>query len=123
MTRRSILFASLVVGLLAAAPGAWAQPYGVIGAFIAQPGRRDELIRILAQGTAHMPGCLSYVVAADVAKPDLIWITEVWEDRASHDASLKLPAVQAAIAAGRPLIAGVGMHAETVPQAGIPAPP
>ncbi len=44
-----------------------------------------------------MPGCFSYVVAADPAEPDALWVTEVWESQASHQASLQLPAVQAAI--------------------------
>ena len=43
-----------------------------------------------------MPGCFSYVVAADPAEPDALWVTEVWESQASHQASLQLPAVQAA---------------------------
>ena len=53
-----------------------------------------------------MPGCLSYVVAKDAAEADAIWITEIWDDASSHKASLQLPAVRAAIAKGRPLIAG-----------------
>ena len=52
-----------------------------------------------------MPGCLSYVVAADAAEGDALWVTEVWESQARHQASLQLPAVQAVIAKGRPLIA------------------
>ena len=64
-----------------------------------------------------MPGCLSYVVARDAGHEDAVWITEVWRDKASHAASLSLPQVQAAIARGRPLIAGVGARAETLPAA------
>jgi quinol monooxygenase YgiN len=124
MTRnRRLAAAAVCLALLGFAPSALAQPYGTIGSLIAQPGRRDELIQILAKATAHMPGCLAYVVAADADKPDLIWVTEIWVDQASHDASLKLPAVQAAIAAGRPLIAGFGVHAQTLPLAGLPAAP
>ena len=81
--------------------------YGLIGQFSAKPGQRDALIAILLEGTGGMPGCLSYIVAKDVADPDAIWITEVWDSQASHTASLKLPSVRAAIAKGRPLIAGI----------------
>jgi len=35
-----------------------------------------------------MPGCLSYVVAADATELDALWVTEVWESQASHQASL-----------------------------------
>ena len=53
------------------------------------------------------------------ANPDALWITEVWDNRDNHMASLKLPAVQAAIAKARPIIAGFGQRFETVPVAGI----
>ena len=92
--------------------------HGIIGKLNAVPGQRDALIAILLEGTNAMPGCLSYIIATDPADPDGIWITEVWDDATSHQASLKLPAVQAAIAKGRPLIAGFSNRVETVPVAG-----
>lgn len=92
--------------------------YGLIGKMMAVPGQRDALIAILLEGTARMPGCLSYVVAADPADPDALWVTEVWESEESHKASLSLPSVQEAIARGRPLIAGVGERFITSPVGG-----
>ena len=92
--------------------------YGLIGKMKSVPGQRDALIAILIEGIAGMPGCLSYIVAQDAADPDAIWVTEVWEDQTSHQASLSIPSVQQAIAAGRPLIAGFGERFETVPVGG-----
>jgi len=92
--------------------------YGLIGRFKVQPGARDRLASILLQGTKAMPGCLSYVVAADSKDPDSLWVTEIWESAASHQASLSLPAVMQAISQGRPLIAGVGERFETAPLGG-----
>ncbi|OIJ41651.1 antibiotic biosynthesis monooxygenase family protein [Massilia timonae] len=92
--------------------------YGLIGKMRAQPGQRDALIAILLDGTAGMPGCLAYVIAKDAQDADAIWITETWNDQASHKASLSLPSVQAAIAKGRPLIAGFGERFETEPVGG-----
>lgn len=92
--------------------------HGLIGSFTAVAGQRDALIAILLDGTSDMPGCLSYVVARDTANADLIWVTEVWDSEASHAASLTLPAVRAAIAKGRPLIAGMGSRAVTTPVGG-----
>lgn len=57
-------------------------------------------------------------MAKDVTDKDAIWITEVWTDQASHEASLSLPAVRAVIAKGRPLIAGFGDSTVTVPVGG-----
>src|SRR5262245_38907257 len=78
--------------------------YGLIGQASCVAGKRDELIAILVKDLGTMPGCLSYIVARDTKDPDAIWITEVWDSKESHAASLQLPAVRAAIAKGRPLI-------------------
>jgi quinol monooxygenase YgiN len=93
--------------------------FGQIGRMFATPGQRDALIAILLDGTKAMPGCLSYIVAKDSEDADALWITEVWDSEASHDASLQLPAVQAAIAKGQPLIAKMDTGAVTVPVGGI----
>ena len=98
--------------------------FGLIAKIETTPGQRDALVAILVEGTAAMPGCLSYVVANDVADSDAIWVTEVWASRESHRASLSLPAVQQAIAKGRSLIAGFGERfgaQKTVGGQGLPA--
>lgn len=93
--------------------------YGLIGKMTATPGQRDALIAVLLEGTAGMPGCLSYVVARDPANADAIWITEVWDDESSHQASLALPSVKAAIGKARPLIAGFSDRVVTSPVGGV----
>lgn len=93
--------------------------YGLIGKMITVEGQRDELVSILLQGMQDMPGCQSYIVAHDPSDPDAVWVTEVWQDQASHQASLTLPSVQAAITRGRPMIAGFGERYETIPVGGI----
>lgn len=92
--------------------------YGLIGQIRSVPGERDALIDILLSGLKDMPGCLSYVVAEDATDADALWVTEVWDDKASHAASLSLPSVQEAISRGRPLIAGFGERFETEPRGG-----
>lgn len=121
-TRRDVLTATgllMTSGIATArASGRADGYYGLIGKMTAVPGRRDELAAILLEGVSTMPGCLSYVVAADPASPDTLWITEVWDNAASHEASLRLPAVRAAIAKGRPLIAAFGDSTVTAPIGG-----
>jgi quinol monooxygenase YgiN len=92
--------------------------FGLISKIKTTAGQRDALIAILIEGTSAMPGCLSYVVASDTADAEAIWVTEVWDSRASHQASLSLPSVQQAIAKGRPMIAGFGGRFETEPVGG-----
>jgi quinol monooxygenase YgiN len=96
--------------------------YGLIGKMRTTPGQRDAIMEILLAGTGAMPGCLSYIIATDPADADAIWVTEVWTDQASHEASLQLPEVQAAIAKARPIITGFEFQVETQPIGGFGLP-
>lgn len=82
--------------------------YGLMGKMTAAEGKRDELIKILLDGTKDMPGCLIYIVSKDSKNAVDIWINEVWKDQENHKNSLSLPGVKKAIEKGRPLIAGFG---------------
>jgi quinol monooxygenase YgiN len=97
--------------------------YGLIGKMISEPGQREALLTLLLRGTESMPGCLSYVVAKDTEDEDVVWITEIWEDEASHHNSLQLPSVRDAIAKAMPLIAGFepGVITEPVGGVGLPS--
>ena len=92
--------------------------YGLIGRITAKPGKRDALVAILLEGIKDMPGCLSYIVAEDPTDQDAIWVTETWDNKDSHQASLSLPSVQEAMAKGRPLIARFDEQTETEPVGG-----
>jgi quinol monooxygenase YgiN len=124
--RREFIVSAAAAALSTLTAPAWAAPrkaeamYGLIGKMTAVAGQRDALIAILLEDTGldAMPGCLSYVVATDSADADAIWITEVWDSKASHDASLTLPSVRQAIARARPLIAGFGDSTGTTPVGG-----
>ena len=92
--------------------------YGLIGSMTAVSGRRDDLIGILTEGVSNMPGCLSYVVAKDSKDEHTIWVTEVWDTKENHDASLSLPSVTKAISAARPMISAFGNQVITTPVGG-----
>jgi quinol monooxygenase YgiN len=94
--------------------------YGLIAKLTLLPGKRDEVIALLAESSANMPGCFSYVIANDAKDENVLWVTEVWESKASHDTSLSLRAVQAVIPKVKPLLANFEKIAETEPVAGIP---
>ena len=96
--------------------------YGLIGKMTSKPGQRDALLGLLLQGTRDMPGCLSYIIARDTGDEDAVWITEVWEDEASHHDSLQLPSVRDAIAKAMPLIATFEPGVITEPVGGVGAP-
>ena len=116
LDRRAFVVAS-AVGLVAAGSSAEATPsglYGLMSSLTAKNGHRDELAAILAGASEGMPGCRSHVVALDTSRDDMIWVTEIWDTKEAHDASLKMPKVMDAIEKGRPLVASFGVKIQTV---------
>src|SRR5437879_9292579 len=104
-------FLELTTAAIAVAPGlagpqGASEMYGLIAKLTAVPGKQDDLIAILERGTRDMPGCLSYILAKDSVDESVIWVTEIWDSPASHDASLSRAAVKDTISQAKPLIAG-----------------
>ena len=93
--------------------------WGLIAKITVLPGKRDEMIEILRESAADMPGCLSYVVAKDDLYENTVWVTEVWDSMASHDASLSLPAVKNAIPRGKAVVSNFERIAVTSPVWGV----
>lgn len=93
--------------------------YGLIAKLTVVPGKRDEMITILKESAAELPGCFSYVVAKDSADENVIWVTEVWESSASHAASLALPSVKDAMVRGKSLLSKFDRIAVTNPVWGV----
>ncbi|NUU23780.1 MAG: antibiotic biosynthesis monooxygenase [Streptomycetaceae bacterium] len=82
--------------------------YGYIGSMKTRPGKRDDVVAILLAGAKGLRelGCRSYVVGLAADDPDTIVVTEVWESKDHHDASLRLPEAKEAIAAAMPMLTG-----------------
>lgn len=97
--------------------------YGLIVRMTVVPGKREEMICILKESAAGMPGCFGYVVAKDAADDNVLWVTEVWDSAASHDASLSLPQVKNAIPQAKPLVSNFERIAATTPVWGQGLPP
>ena len=95
--------------------------YGLMGKFVAQPDKRDALVKVLlnaAEAMRELDGLHLYVVSSDPNDETGVWVTEVWQTQADHQGSLELEAVQTLIAEGRPLIASMGDRIEFTPQGG-----
>jgi quinol monooxygenase YgiN len=94
------------------------------GRLAAKPGKRDELLAILAEADEHerMPGCRLYLVAVDDIDADGVWVTEVWDSEAAHAASLQLEWVKQQIARAMPILDPGGFKRQQLDaRAGIPA--
>lgn len=94
--------------------------FGLYGKIVVQPGKRDELVGLLLEGTKALeddPGCLIYLVNVSPGEPDTIWVTEVCSSEEAHAASLTRDEIRAIINRGRPLITG-GERIDVVPVGG-----
>jgi quinol monooxygenase YgiN len=96
--------------------------YGLIVKLTVAPGKREEMLGILKESAADMPGCFSYVVAKDSADENTIWVTEVWDTSASHEASLSLPPVKNAIPRAQAIVSNFEKIAVTSPVWGVGLP-
>lgn len=83
--------------------------YAMTGKLTALAGRRAELVSILKRASdvvAQLRGCRLYIVHEDVANESCIWVYEMWDDKESHDVSLKDERVRALISDAMPLMGG-----------------
>ncbi len=88
--------------------------YGLVGKFTTQPGKRDELVSILAQAADLLQrnqDCIHYLVST-TEEADAVWVTETWTNKEAHEASLAPADVRALIAQAMPLIAGMSDRTE-----------
>lgn len=89
--------------------------YAMTGKLKAQDGKRPELVNILtraAQLVSGMTGCRMYIVSEDVADENAVWVFEMWDDKSSHDDSLKDERVRALFGEARPILSGAPEGAE-----------
>jgi len=95
--------------------------YGYIGSMRVTPGHRHEVVSILLGGADGLraAGCQLYVVGLAQDDDDTIWVSEVWDTKEQHDASLQLPAARAAIAAAMPMLTGEFTSRETTVAGGL----
>jgi quinol monooxygenase YgiN len=89
--------------------------YAMTGKLQAQPGKRAVLVDILlraAKLVSTMHGCRSYIVLEDVQNESTMWVFEMWDDKESHDASLRDEKVRGVIAEAMPILAGAPSGSE-----------
>lgn len=84
------------------------EKFGMYVKFTTQPGRQGEFVQLLLEAAAGMQAvkeCELYIVGVSETEPETVWVTEVWNDAAAHQASLQNEEAKALIQRARPLIA------------------
>lgn len=79
-----------------------------VGTLGVVPGKRDELVALLAarNDALQQGGCLAYEAGVNDDEPNTVFVVELWKSAEAHQSPLELPEVQAAMAAARPLRSG-----------------
>ncbi|NJP34200.1 putative quinol monooxygenase [Micromonospora thermarum] len=99
--------------------------FGYVGSMRARPGHRAEVVAILLEAADQIAsaGCSLYVVGVSETDPDLIVVSEIWQSREHHAASLRLPETRAAIERAMPMLTGefTGQELSLVGGLGVPA--
>ena len=83
--------------------------YTLTGKFTTQAGRSEALVEILLRATnivSKFSECRAYVVNEDIVDETCVWVFEIWDDKESHDMSLKNEQIRSLIADAMPLMNG-----------------
>ncbi|HPE98273.1 MAG TPA: putative quinol monooxygenase [Chitinophagales bacterium] len=84
--------------------------YLLHGKLTAKKGQEEALAKILLQASelvAGAAGCRLYVISNDEQDPQQVYVTEIWDDKTAHDASLQMPEVRQLIQQAMPLLDGM----------------
>ncbi len=95
--------------------------FGIHVRFQAQPGKGDELAKLLlkaADTLADTDACRVYLVSRSPDAEEVVWVTEFWTNAAEHSASLESDSTRALIERASPLIAGSPDATELAPLGG-----
>jgi quinol monooxygenase YgiN len=89
------------------------------GKILAKEGQRDALLEILLEASrTPMKGCEVYIVCKSATEADAIWVMEVWQSEADHQASFDLDSVKELITKARPVMAGGAESIRMLPVGG-----
>ena len=79
--------------------------HGKLEAKAGQEKRLEDILLTAAQSAPTMAGCHLYVVGKKDGEPRSVYITEIWDNKAAHDNSLKNEDTRALIQQAIPLLA------------------
>ncbi|MCB0729750.1 MAG: antibiotic biosynthesis monooxygenase [Ignavibacteriae bacterium] len=84
--------------------------YQLHGSLKASKGNGNKLAEILIEASkavSVLDECKLYIISKDRTDSDIIWITEIWQNKEAHDNSLKLDSVRILIGKAMPLLGGM----------------
>ncbi len=82
--------------------------FGIYTKITAISEKRKELLDILLEAAKTMEAvqnCKLYIVNESTTEPDAVWVTEIWDSKQSHEASLNNVSSKDLISKALPFIA------------------
>jgi len=89
--------------------------YALTGRFTTQASKREALVEVLLRASnivSQFSECRAYIVNEDIADETCVWVFEIWDDKESHDMSLKNEQIRSLIADAMPLMNGAPVGTE-----------
>lgn len=84
--------------------------FGLHGSLKAKKGKGSQLAGLLLKASkvlASVAGCRLYMISIDSEDGDLIWVTEAWDSKENHAASLQDERIRSIIGEAMPLLDGM----------------
>jgi quinol monooxygenase YgiN len=93
--------------------------HGFSATVTAQPGKGDEVVKILLDAPAlSHEDCVVFLISRSAGNPDLIHITEGWTSQQAHGRFFATDPAQALVARLQPLLTESSPYTDFVPVGG-----
>ena len=100
--------------------------YALLNKLTAKPDQRQQVVDILLESGMLLfpdnPDCHMYMVSEATEDPNVIWVTDVWTSKESHEEALKAPELRPYVEKSMPLLEGMPEQIEIRPVGGIGLP-
>ena len=96
--------------------------YALLNRLTAKPDHRQQVVDILLESGKLLfsdnPACHMYMVSEAADDPKVIWVTDVWTSKESHEEALKAPELRSYVEKAMPLLEGAPEQIEIRPVGG-----
>ena len=100
--------------------------YALLNKLTAKPDQRHQVVDILLESGKSLfhdnPACHMYMVSEATEDPNVIWVTDVWTSKESHEEALKTPELRPYVEKTMPLLEGMPEQIEIRPVGGVGPP-
>ena len=99
--------------------------YALLNKLTANSDKRQQVVDILLESGklfSDNPACHLYLVSEATEDPNVIWVTDLWTSKESHEEALKAPELRPYVEKAMPLLEGMPEQIEIRPVGGVGLP-